>query len=65
MPCPAIPFLLQPRTALVAGFGHSFRYSGRGRWTLEAAYHKTLSGVDTANGFPPADYVRLSVGMVF
>ena len=53
------------RMALVAGIGHSFRYTGRGRWTLEAAYHKTITDVDTLNGFPPADYLRLSVGMVF
>ena len=53
------------RLALVAGIGHSFRYYGRGRWTLEAAYHKTVTDVNTMNGFPPADYVRLSVGMVF
>jgi len=61
------PYAVANRTrmALVAGFGHSFRTYGRGRWTMEAAYHKTLTGVDTPNGFPPADYLRLSVGMVF
>jgi len=52
------------RLGLEAGFGHSFRYYGRMRWTLEAVYHKTLTG--TAEGDPPAsDFVKISYGVVF
>ena len=50
------------RLAGVAGFGYSFRNSGRWRWTLEAVYHKTLTGTGV---WPGADFVRCSVGMLF
>jgi hypothetical protein len=54
------------RLAVVAGFGHSFPYAGRWRWTLEAVYHKTLTSYDTNAGDPPpADFVRISAGFVF
>jgi hypothetical protein len=55
------------RLGATAGVGHSFRaLSGGGGWTIELAYHATLSGKDTASGDPvAADYVRLGVGYVF
>lgn len=57
------------RLAATAGIGHTFRSYGRSRWSLEAAYHRTLTGTDTNNdagvGFPAADYVKLYVGLAF
>jgi hypothetical protein len=53
----------------LAGWGYSFRPFGRWRTNAEAAFHKTLSGYDTryqtAPGTPPADFVRLTYGVVF
>ncbi|MBI4911609.1 MAG: hypothetical protein HY823_02625 [Acidobacteria bacterium] len=47
------------------GFGHSFGYFA-GRFTMEVAFHKTLSGNDVAKGDPPsADFVKLHFGWVF
>jgi len=50
-----------------AGLGHSFTATnGGGGWTLELAYHTTLSGKDsTTGGSVSADYIRLGVGYVF
>jgi hypothetical protein len=50
-----------------AGLGHTFSpQGGRGGWTLELAYHTTLSGKDPAAGEPvSADHLRLSAGYVF
>jgi len=55
------------RMGATAGLGHTFpAKSGRGGWTLELAYHGTLSAKDTGIGEPvAADYVRLSAGFVF
>lgn len=48
------------------GIGHTFGYDAGLRFTLEATYHKTLTGNDTAQAEPPStDFVRLSFGFVF
>jgi hypothetical protein len=47
------------------GLGHSFGFAGT-RFTLEATFHKTLSGNDAAKAEPPnSDFTRLSLGWVF
>ena len=47
------------------GLGQSFGFAGA-RFTLEATFHKTLSGNDAAKGEPPsADFSRVSFGWVF
>lgn len=47
------------------GLGHSFGFAGT-RFTLEATFHKTLSGNDPAKLEPPSsDFVRMSFGWVF
>jgi hypothetical protein len=53
------------RLGATAGLGHTFtRPGGRGGWTIELAYHATLSDRDAAGGVA-ADYIRLGVGYVF
>lgn len=48
------------------GLGHSFGSDAFGRFTLEGAFHKTLSGNNTSAGDPPStDFVKLSLGWVF
>jgi hypothetical protein len=48
------------------GIGHTFGLDAGVRFTLEATYHKTLNGNDSANDDPPnTDFVRLSFGCVF
>ncbi|MBK8794718.1 MAG: hypothetical protein IPN59_16740 [Holophaga sp.] len=48
------------------GIGHTFGYNAGTRFTLEATYHKSLTGIDTAKGDPtPADFVRVGFGWVF
>ncbi len=48
------------------GIGHTFGYDAGLRFTLEATYHKTLTGNDTAKNDPPnTDFVRVSFGCVF
>jgi len=54
----------------LAGWGYSFRPFGRWRTNAEVAFHKTLSGYDTSSGqtapgTPPADFFRLTYGVVF
>lgn len=56
----------------LAGVGYSFRPFGRWRSNAEVAFHKTLSGYDTNTlpgignpATPPADFVRLTYGVVF
>lgn len=50
----------------VVGIGHTFRPHGGMRYSLEAAFHKTLNATDTAAGNPPAsDYLKLGFGLVF
>ena len=48
------------------GIGHSFGSDAFGRFTLEGAFHKTLTGNDSNAGDPPStDFVKLSLGWVF
>ncbi len=48
------------------GIGHSFGYDTFGHFTLEGAFHKTLSGNHTNAGDPPStDFAKLSLGWVF
>jgi hypothetical protein len=56
----------------LAGIGYSFRPFGRWRTNAELAFHKTLSGYDTNTlpdvgnpATPPADFFRLTYGVVF
>jgi len=57
------------RLAATVGIGHTFRSYGRYRWSMEAVYHKTLTGTDANDysgvGFPAADFVKLYVGFGF
>jgi hypothetical protein len=57
------------RIAGTVGVGHTFRGRGWGRWTLEAAYHKTLtdtsSNDDAGVGFPASDYLKFYAGLEF
>lgn len=49
-----------------AGIGHSFGYDSGMRFTLEATFHKTLTGNNVDAGDPPStDYVKLGFGFVF
>ena len=54
------------RFAATVGLGHTFRSYGRYHWTLEAAYHKTLTGTDSNDlagvGFPASDYLKFYAG---
>ena len=48
------------------GIGHTFGFDAGVRFTMEATFHKTLNGNDSANDDPPnTDFVRLSFGCVF
>ena len=54
------------------GIGHTFGYNAGTRFTLEATYHKTLTGIDKTltnsappTGEPAADFVRVGFGWVF
>ena len=48
------------------GIGHSFGYDAGMRFTLEATFHKTLTGNDVGAGDPPStDFVKLGFGFVF
>jgi hypothetical protein len=56
----------------LVGAGYSFRPFGRWRTNAELAFHKTLSAYDTNAqptvgnpAAPPADFVRLTYGVVF
>lgn len=61
--------LNKTRLAATAGIGHTFRTYGRLRWTLEGAFHKTLtdtSSDDSAGiGFPASDYLKFYGGFTF
>jgi hypothetical protein len=39
--------------------------NGKGGWTIELAYHATLTGVDAGAGGVAADYIRVGGGYVF
>ena len=48
------------------GIGHTFGYDAGTRFTLEVAYHTTLTGKDAAQFEPPAtDFVKVGFGWVF
>ena len=48
------------------GIGHSFGYDAGMRFTMEATFHKTLTGNDVSAGDPPStDFVKLGFGFVF
>jgi hypothetical protein len=48
------------------GIGHSFGYDAGMRFTMEATFHKTLTGNDVNAGDPPStDFVKLGFGFVF
>ena len=48
------------------GIGHSFGYDAGMRFTLEATFHKTLTGNDVNAGNPPStDFVKVGFGFVF
>jgi hypothetical protein len=48
------------------GIGHTFGYDAGARFTMEATFHKTLTGNDLSAGDPPnTDFVKLGFGVVF
>jgi len=48
------------------GIGHSFGYDAGMRFTMEATFHKTLTGHDVEAGDPPStDFVKVGFGFVF
>jgi hypothetical protein len=48
------------------GIGRTFGFDAGTRFTLEATYHKSLTGNDATQGDPPStDFVRVSFGWVF
>ncbi|MDP1831268.1 MAG: hypothetical protein Q8K67_04355 [Geothrix sp.] len=54
------------RLGATGGIGHSFGYDAGTRFTLEATFHKTLTGNDVNAGDPPStDYLKLGFGFVF
>jgi hypothetical protein len=54
------------RLGAMGGIGHSFGYDAGMRFTLEATFHKTLTGNDVNAGDPPStDFVKLGFGFVF
>jgi len=54
------------RLGVNGGIGHSFGFDAGMRFTLEATFHKTLTGNDVSAGDPPStDFVKLGFGWVF
>ena len=54
------------RLGATAGIGHTFGYDASSRFTLEASFHKTLTGNDISGGNPPStDFLKVSFGWVF
>jgi hypothetical protein len=54
------------RMGLLVGVGHAFGYGGGPRFTMEAVYHKSLTGTSTSAGDPPStDFLRLGFGFMF
>ncbi|HCZ33983.1 MAG TPA: hypothetical protein DHV93_11335 [Holophagaceae bacterium] len=54
------------RLGATGGIGHSFGYDAGARFTLEATFHKTLTGNDFDAGDPPStDFVKVGFGWVF
>ena len=49
-----------------AGIGHSFGYDSGMRFTLEATFHKTITGNSASAGDPPStDFLKVGFGWVF
>ena len=62
----AVDTMRKSRLGANGGIGHSFGYDAGMRFTLEATFHKTLTGKDVNAGDPPStDYVKLGLGFVF
>ena len=62
----AVDTTRKSRLGANGGIGHSFGYDAGMRFTLEATFHKTLTGNDVNAGDPPStDYVKLGLGFVF
>jgi hypothetical protein len=54
------------RLGVTGGIGNSFGYDAGMRFTMEATFHKTLTGNDVNAGDPPStDFVKLGFGFVF
>ncbi len=54
------------RLGATGGIGHSFGFDSGRRFTLEATFHKTITGNDVSAGNPPStDFVKLGFGFVF
>jgi hypothetical protein len=54
------------RLGATGGIGHSFGYDAGARFTLEATFHKTITGNDIDAGDPPStDFLKVSFGWVF
>lgn len=54
------------RLGASGGIGHSFGYDAGMRFTLEATFHKTLTGNNASAGDPPStDFVKIGFGFVF
>jgi hypothetical protein len=54
------------RSGASLGVGRTFGYEGGYRFTVELAYHKTLSGTDAARLDPPSsDFFKMNFGWVF
>jgi hypothetical protein len=54
------------RLGATGGIGHSFGYDAGLRFTLEATFHKTLSGNNVDAGDPPStDFLKVGFGFVF
>jgi len=54
------------RLAASGGIGHSFGRDAGMRFTMEATFHKTITGKDASAGDPPStDFVKLGFGFVF
>ena len=66
---PNVDFTVSTRKSRMGGtlgVGHAFGYDAFGRFALEGAFHKTLSGNNLSAGDPPSsDFVKLSFGWVF
>ena len=62
-----IPYLPLPRQSRAFPDDSPFARAPAGtRFTLEATYHKSLTGNDATQGDPPStDFVRVSFGWVF
>jgi hypothetical protein len=54
------------RLGATAGLGHTFApKTGKGGWTIELAYHATLTDKEAVGGVIAADHIRVGGGYVF